>query len=95
MKRLIKGTIMSLALTLGIGTAAFAAIAYVEGGVWDYGTTSTKVYSDYYHQSKEHTASVSAGGKIVRSGNVSKGQWAKASMSKSWYQTGYAYYNVK
>jgi lactococcin 972 family bacteriocin len=77
----LKKTITSLVLIGGLlgsgATAAFAAISYPGGGVWNYGTGGGIVWSDYYHGSKTHRSSVD-GAYYYSSPWTSAGYWSIA-----------------
>lgn len=62
------------------GTAFAASVA---GGTWHYGVgyTGTYGYSNYYHPSRSHTASVKQG-KLVNTQRQGAGLWAKTSIDK-------------
>ncbi|MDH2456677.1 lactococcin 972 family bacteriocin [Corynebacterium bovis] len=82
MKTLMKWT-TAAAVVLGtitgnVATAA-AAVQYVGGGTWEYGTGGGKVYSDYYHAAVKHGSSVRGKSGLVQSPCVSPGEWARVS----------------
>ncbi len=98
MKKLVDGICLFTMLTIVTIPALSAASIYVSGGNWTYGVTgggSGTVYSNYYHSSKSHSASViNARGTEDKSGWVSKGKTASASL-KAYWGTDSSFYNVK
>lgn len=80
-----KKVILTFAMLLGLSGGAIgvsAASVSVGGGTWNYGVGITGSYSDYYHPSKTHTASVhSSGGGQKDTDRAYAGQWAKARVS--------------
>lgn len=77
--------LLTTALALGIAvtgsTAAYATVAYVGGGTWDYGVTSlapSNNWSNYHHGSRVHGSSVTGNNGLVRSACRSAGIWATA-----------------
>ena len=67
----------AVAATMVLGAAAPALAASVGGGTWYHGVNDgVKVWSDYYHGSNCHTASVN-GAYFVRD-YASPGYWAVA-----------------
>lgn len=57
---------------------------YVGGGYWQYGVTSSTVYSKYQHASRQHKATACAsGGRCVSSGWRAPGYLAVATRTKS------------
>ncbi|GGC55534.1 hypothetical protein GCM10011410_04880 [Hoyosella rhizosphaerae] len=77
-----------------VGVAA-AAIVNVDGGTWNYGVSSSKVWSYYQHHQKEHRASVSNG-----DGNYQDSWWkapgveARAETYATW-SGNKSYYDVR
>ncbi|MDO5628920.1 MAG: lactococcin 972 family bacteriocin [Mobilicoccus sp.] len=75
-------TAVATTFALGAAAPAMAAIAYVEGGKWNYGVNSESVWSYYDHDSKKHKSS--AVGQIVYpSGCAAAGAPARASGPKA------------
>ncbi|MEU4731520.1 lactococcin 972 family bacteriocin [Streptomyces sp. NPDC023588] len=76
---------MKTALAAGVLVAAVATPAMadnVSGGIWNYGVSDGKVYSNYYHPDKCHGSSVQ-GAYYASSGNAPSGTWALASAAKA------------
>lgn len=67
----------------GLFVSGTAFAASVAGGTWHYGVgyTGTYGYSNYYHPSRSHTASVKQG-QLVNSQRQGAREWAKASITK-------------
>lgn len=90
-KRAVKMAAVTGALVLAAATPAFATIAYVGGGTWDYGAGTAYVWSDYYHGSKCH-GSTSVGA-YIDSDEAAAGSWsitradAALSGNESYYRT--------
>ncbi len=57
-KKAIASAIAAFALTVGVATPALATIRSVGGGTWDYGTGGGRVWSNFYHGSRDHASSV-------------------------------------
>jgi lactococcin 972 family bacteriocin len=71
-------TTSAVAAAFVVGVAAPAMAVSVGGGTWNYGVVDgSHVWSDYYHGSSCHTASVD-GAYFVRD-YASAGYWAQAS----------------
>jgi lactococcin 972 family bacteriocin len=81
-----------LVLTLGAGIGAKAATQYPSaGGTWNFGVEATGSYSDYFHGSRTHSATVSKGTKASRA-QAGRGAWARGRL---WEFSGCNfYYNV-
>jgi len=75
------------ALTFVMAGSAYAAVTSSKEGQWNqgmdrkYGTT-TFVYSDYFHATKQHK-STAQGTAVDTSGWVVKGYWAKSEVMKA------------
>lgn len=78
-----------LLITLGSATTINAATAYPDGGTWNYGVGVTGSYSDYYHPSKYHCATVVAPDDTSDQSCAPKKQWAKARLL---VYSGYEFY---
>ncbi|RUP91565.1 lactococcin 972 family bacteriocin [Corynebacterium pseudodiphtheriticum] len=83
-------TAMLTATLLPLASAQ-ATIVHVDGGTWDYGTTSNSVWSHYHHPGVKH-GSTAIGKYKADSGCVLKNQWSRASAEKGFFQTGQSYY---
>ncbi|TFD56759.1 lactococcin 972 family bacteriocin [Cryobacterium suzukii] len=102
MKKITKGlfvtaTVFAL-LTAVPATAAFAAnhVENVGGGTWQWGDSSGTAYSNYYHSSKTHSATVCDGSwanNCTQDLQI-KGVWAKASKPDYWVNVEKAYWNT-
>lgn len=76
-----KVSALSLALVIGVGGAAVAAIQYpAEGGTWDYGKKNGGITAySYYTVNKIHGSSISRDGKVVATSIwTAKGKQSKA-----------------
>lgn len=98
MKKLTKVTAsigLASALAFGGATAAFATVANVGGGTWNYGTStsgSTKsTWSNYVHNTKKHSSTAIIADKNVKV-TKEKTVWSNASASANKSYTGYAYW---
>ena len=82
MKKFIQSGLV-LAISCGLITSITALAAHVDGGEWHYGVgwTGTYGYSNYYHPTKSHTATVKNGSHHNSQRQVA-GVWAKASITK-------------
>jgi lactococcin 972 family bacteriocin len=78
--------------SLGAASPAMAAVQYVGGGTWDYGTGGGRVWSDYHHGSRRHQTSVN-NGQNHYSSCVGGGNWARASASSRWWTSDKSYWN--
>lgn len=68
----------------------------VGGGTWQYGTTSASVYSNYHHPTKSHTATA-CDGSIFQGCTQAvavKGNWARASRTKTFIGGNTAFWNT-
>lgn len=66
-------------LAVGMAGPALATVKKIDGGTWDYGTGSGRVWSYYYHGSKCHGSSVTGASGLVRSPDTRAGSWSYAS----------------
>lgn len=76
-----------------VGAAVPVAIVEADGGVWDRGTTTGLVWSNYHHNDRIH-GTTAIGSTTDRSPNVLPGQWAEAEAEASWFGGNQAYYRV-
>lgn len=103
MKKLTKmlmGAGLSLAFVASGAAAANATTSYPEGGTWNYGVKwggggQDFVYSDYFHGSRKHKASVCTTSGCSKTDWIAKGNWANAPwrVAGMWGNT--AYYDVQ
>lgn len=85
------------ALVLLPTAAALATTVNVGGGLWQYGTTSTEVYSNYHHPSLYHSSTACNAGALgdkCDQGVAAAGAWSYASIGKSWLGGNTAYWNT-
>jgi len=93
------GSVRKAMAALAIGGALAASGAGVAnavsvgGGTWYYGTDDGRVWSNYYHGSSCHGASVQ-GTVFVRVTGVPGGYWAKASAPDRWYAVDHSYWHT-
>lgn len=83
--------ITELLMILATTVVVSAAREYPCGGEWHYGVGATGSFSDYYHDGRDHTATVKHGADYDK-GEASKGYWAKARLTR--YHGCSFYYNV-
>lgn len=76
MKKIVVCTLSLIVLATG-GIAASAATEYPDGGTWNYGVGITGSYSDYFHGTKRHSATVKKGSDESYQAQGA-GVWAKA-----------------
>lgn len=76
MKKLVISTLSLIVLITG-GITVSAATEYPDGGTWNYGVGATGSYSDYLHNSKQHSATVTKGRQRSYSEQPPT-KWAKA-----------------
>lgn len=91
MKKYLKRlSVVTLLCSLLLPATVFAA--FVDGGEWHYGVgwTGTYGYSNYYHGSRSHTATVK-NGPVSNSQRQGAGAWAQTSITKI-PPTGMEYY---
>lgn len=50
----IRGAVLASALTLAGTGVAGATIVSIDGGIWDYGSDSSTVWSHYFHNGVRH-----------------------------------------
>lgn len=73
----ITGAVLAGALTLAGTGVAGATIVSIDGGTWDYGSDSSTVWSDYFHNGVPH-GSTAVGKFRSDSGCVNKNVWSRA-----------------
>ncbi|HZG07301.1 MAG TPA: lactococcin 972 family bacteriocin [Streptomyces sp.] len=87
---------LKLAAAAGIlvvtgATPALATVVNIDGGTWDYGAGTAKVWSDYYHKDKCHGST--SVGEYIDSDEAAKGSWSitqatpKLSGNETYYRT--------
>jgi lactococcin 972 family bacteriocin len=86
-----RSTLAAVALTMATAIPALATTANVSGGTWNYGTSDSRVWSDYYHGVNCHSSSVE-GSSYVNSGNVGAKKYSRASSGTRWWATDRSYY---
>lgn len=77
LKRTAASLAAGLTLSATVVAPAFATIAFVGGGTWDYGTPGGNNWSHYYHASARHGSSVTGDVGLVRSGCMSARSWSR------------------
>ncbi|WP_314208712.1 lactococcin 972 family bacteriocin [Vagococcus salmoninarum] len=79
----IKNSLGILVILGFFATTSVVLAAEVGGGTWNYGVgwSGTFGYSNYYHGTKTHSASVESNGSI-NSQTKKKAEWAKTSITK-------------
>lgn len=87
-----KAILATAAIVAGLGISGTALAENIAGGTWNYGVgwTGTYGYSNYYHGSRTHSASVKNGNRTVKV-TEGRGIWANASITKI-PPTGMSYY---
>lgn len=80
-RRVVAGVAGAM-LSLGMAAPAMAAIAYVEGGKWNYGVNASDVWSYYDQPSKVHKSSA-VGKTTYRSGCTAAGRTSLAAGPKA------------
>ncbi|MET8510796.1 MULTISPECIES: lactococcin 972 family bacteriocin [unclassified Streptomyces] len=86
-KRGIIGAAVAIGAVIFAATPALAAVS-VGGGSWAYGEGCCSVWSNYDHNSENHSSSVH-GGPWVYSGCTKPGPWALASAEEGLYNEMY------
>ncbi len=88
-KALWSGIVGAVILTCGGGYMVFGGseqgshtVHPVEGGEWDYGSSSGRTWSNFQHE-KSHSASTQ-GHEFVDSGCVAGHSWARAEAQSRW-----------
>jgi lactococcin 972 family bacteriocin len=95
-KLIATGSVVA-ALVLLPTVAALATTENVGGGLWQYGTTTADVYSNYHHPSLYHSSTACNAGVLgdkCDQGVAAAGAWAYASIGKSWLGGNTAYWNT-
>lgn len=75
---------MVLGMVMAAGTTGVALAAEqfpAEGGSWQYGDNGFRAYSNYWHASKTHGSSVSAGNKTSTSICTARNKWSYAQVN--------------
>lgn len=72
-----RGAVLASALTLAGTGVAGATIVSIDGGIWDYGSDSSTVWSPYFHNGVRH-GSTAVGKFRSDSGSVDKNVWSRA-----------------
>ncbi|EGO5014717.1 lactococcin 972 family bacteriocin [Enterococcus faecalis] len=80
MKKIVVFALSLIVLATGGASVVQAATEYPDGGTWNYGVGATGSYSDYLHNTKAHSATVSKGDD-KSSQSAKKGSWAKARLT--------------
>lgn len=85
LRRMLLLMLVTAIMSFGIAGVAYAAGPFfVGGGKWYHSTRSQDpVYSNYYHGSRCHTATV-WNGRYHSSGRTRAGYWARASAPQTW-----------
>lgn len=94
MKQWINRVIVTLLTIASLSPiAVLAATQYVEGGQWNDGTcfTFTCGYSDYYHDTRYHTSTVTHPESGSNSAGAYGGNWSQAKLFRI-PPTGMSYY---
>ncbi|GAA1110309.1 lactococcin 972 family bacteriocin [Nocardiopsis metallicus] len=81
-KRCVAAALLAAGLTAGAAGTALAG-TQIGGGTWYHGTTSSSVYSNYYHARNCH-GSTAVGAYTDRSRNTAPGLTSYASAPKAW-----------
>lgn len=92
--RIIGRPVAVAVATVALAAPAYATTATVDGGygIWDYGRSSGKAWSNYLNSRSCHGSSVYGGGKSD-SDTAPKYAWSIAEITGlSWYQKSQAYY---
>lgn len=94
-RKMLLGAALALAAVALPTTAASATGAVVGGGNWNYGVQSGKVYSNYYHASKYHSATACNGALFDKchAAYANAKIWANASNGSSPLGGNTAYWN--
>lgn len=88
-RRRIAGAAAASILTFSGAGVAGATIVSIDGGIWDYGSSSSTVWSHYFHNGVRHGST--ADGKFRSdSGCVNKNVWSRATAPrKTWGNESY------
>lgn len=93
MSSLRRKAVFSVAASILIASAAapaFATTEYPSGGIWNYGTNSDRVWSDYFHGGNCHSSSVQ--GAWFDTDSASAGQWSEAEADQRRFRVDHSYY---
>ena len=96
-KKLIATGSLIAAMVVLPAVAAAATTVTVGGGLWQYGTTSSDVYSNYHHASLYHSSTACNDGVLGDTCDqdvAAAGAWSYALISKSWLGGNTAYWNT-
>lgn len=95
-KKVAVGFGTALALSIAAAAPAFATVAKVGGGTWNYGTSvsgsSKYVWSNYVNPTKFHSSTAIIGPKNVKK-FANKTIWSNANATYKSSYTGYAYWS--
>ena len=97
MSRIIRSSLLAVALLTGAAAPALATVVNVGGGTWNYGTSydfpaSHHGWSNYYHPAYSHTGT-SICGSTTHTTRAAAGFWANSGVSCGITSTIYAYWN--
>lgn len=95
-KLIATGSVVAAMVLLPV-VAAAATTEYVGGGLWQYGTTSSEVYSNYHHASLYHSSTACNNGLLGDTCDqdvAEAGAWSEASIAKSWSGGNTAFWNT-
>jgi bacteriocin, lactococcin 972 family len=92
LKRAYISIATAIMMVVGGISVVNAVTVDVDGGTWDYGTSSSMVWSNYLHQSAQHRSAV-IGTYRSDSACMLPGWWARASAEKVWFQAAQSYYD--
>jgi lactococcin 972 family bacteriocin len=95
-KLIATGSVVAGLVLLPVAAAAATTVS-VGGGLWQYGVTSSQVYSNYHHASLYHSSTAcnrAVLGDRCRQAVAAAGAWSYASIAKSWDGGNTAYWNT-
>ena len=95
-KLIATGSVAAAMVLLPVAMAG-ATTESVGGGLWQYGTTSSDVYSNYHHASLYHSSTAcnnGVAGDICHQDVREAGAWSYATIGKSWLGGNTAYWNT-
>lgn len=94
----VKHVLMSFSVivVLLLPVFTYAATQYVDGGQWNYGLCISKLcgYSDYYHDTKTHSSTVTHPTAGSNKSEAGPGQWSQAKLFSTPPSGMSYYYNV-
>jgi len=90
MKKFVVLALSSIVLA-SVSVVINATTEYPDGGQWHYGVGTTGSFSDYYHEHRKHSSTVTYGNESDKS-IMNKGDWSKARLTR--YHGCNFYYNV-